>query len=132
MSQNPELEFTAIKTFYILFVGLCGLFITMIVGNETISGDSAGRILGAIVGAILGGFYFTLISYKYTIKGEDKYNKKYNICKGGENYKCQIDDYNKIEEDVKKKIVNESKEVKKEKTILEDIWKYTCNTCDRL
>jgi len=128
--SNTEMSYQRI--FYLIIIGICCLFITSIAssGDLKIGEDTSGRILGSIIGFILGAFYYTLISYKYNITGEDKYNKSYKICKGGESYECKIDDYDKIEDDVKQDIASVSNEVKKEKTILDDLWKYNCDSCD--
>jgi len=132
-TNNSNTEMSYQRVFYFIIIAACSLFITSIASSEDLklSEDTSGRILGAVIGFILGAFYYTLISYKYNITGEDKYNKTYKICKGGESYDCKIDDYDKIEDDVKKDIVGVKNEVKKEKTILEDLWKYNCESCNK-
>jgi hypothetical protein len=131
-STNYDVEMSYYRVFYFIIIGACSLFITSFAQSEdiNINEDTSGRILGAIIGTILGSFYYTLISYKYNITGEDKYNKSYKICKGGESYDCKIEDYDKIKDDVKQNIASVSDEVKKEKTILDDLWKYNCDSCN--
>jgi len=133
MIANSKIEFTIIKCMYLAIIAMISIFIKSVVGDDKVSIDDnpSGRILGAITGFIIGSLYYTLVSYKYNIKGEDKYNKSYKICKGGDKYKCKVNDYDKLKDDALKDKVTKSEEVKKEKTILEDIWKYECDTCDK-
>ena len=133
MIANSKIEFTAIKGMYLAIIAMISIFIKSVVGAENVSPDdnSAGRILGAITGFIIGAFYYTLVGYKYNIKGEDKYNKSYKICKGGDKYQCKVNDYDKIKDDALKDQAKLAEEVKKEETILDDILKYECDTCDK-
>ena len=132
-ASNSRTEFTYIKLIYLVVIGLIALFIKSVVGNENVllNDNTAGRILGAITGFILGAFYYAIVSYKYNIKGEDKYNKSYKICKGGDKYQCKVNDYDQLKDDAIKDQAKLSEEVKKEETILEDIWKYSCESCDK-
>jgi hypothetical protein len=133
MVSNSKTEFTYIKLIYLAIIGLIALFIKSVVGNENVllNDNTAGRILGAITGFIIGAFYYTIVSYKYNIKGEDAYNKSYKICKGGDKFQCKVNDYDQLKDDAIKDQAKLQDEVKKEETILEDIWKYSCESCDK-
>jgi hypothetical protein len=133
MISNSKVEFTPTKAIYLTIIAMIAIFIKSVVGAENVSPDdnSPGRVLGAITGFIIGAFYYTLVNYKYNYKGEDKYNKSYKICKGGEKYKCKVNDYDKIKDDALKDQAKLAEEVKKEESILDDIWKYECDTCDK-
>jgi len=135
MISRSAVELSYTRIIYFIILGAMALFISSIINIEDlqIGEDGPSRILGALIGFIIGAFYFVLISYKYNPKGIDKYNKKYNVCKGGNRYKCGIDDYNKImltaKEEVENKTEEEYSNAEKDKGALSDAWKYDCDTC---
>ena len=50
----------------------------------------------------------------------NSYNKSYKICKGGEKYKCTVNDYDKVKDDALKDQAKLVEEVKKEQKDLTD------------
>lgn len=132
MISKSEIEFTNIKLFYLIILGLMTLFITLLVGGDNLPVDDniSGRILGALVGFTLGGFYYTLVSYKYNIKGEDTKNKTHKICKGGKKYKCKVKDLDQMKDSLRKDQAKLEVEESVQETMLEAIT-HECNSCDK-
>jgi len=132
MSSKMDTEYSHIKAVYLCIVAAIAMFIKSVVGPDKVvtTDNPSGRILGAVIGLIIGMFFYTLVSYKYNIKGEDEYNKKYKVCKGGEQYQCKINDYDQLKEDALKDEAKKNEEVKKETTILDTIIN-DCESCNQ-
>tara|TARA_A100001015_G_scaffold307622_1_gene403836 strand:+ start:744 stop:1454 length:711 start_codon:yes stop_codon:yes gene_type:complete len=130
MTHKSKNEFSYAKIIYLIVFGLMALFITKVVDISDLNPgeNTSGRILGAMFGIVVGIFYYMLVNYKYSVRGEDVYSKQYSVCKNNKQYNCQVNDYEKIKNDVRESIINDPNEEEEVESLFKGAFKDPCNS----